>query len=116
MEKKQLHTAHVRLSDGSTFTCEGLAIGGEAKEVAIAGVNKLTASLEVKKSNSIISSGSKKDEDGESGILNIVVKLSGVAAFASASTMLAIRYIPLLLSSEDKIITALVGECFDLCL
>jgi len=39
------HCAHVRLADGSTFSVDGLTVGGAGKEVAAAGEHKLLASI-----------------------------------------------------------------------
>ena len=95
------HTAHVRLSDGSTFSCQGLSVDGDEKDVAVTGQNKLTASLEIKKRAHL-------NRPSSSPSSPFAMIFTGIVAVTSAATLLSVKHFPDLLQS-DLIITILLG-------
>ena len=101
---KEKHSAHVRLADGSTFTVEGLEVGGEGKEVASAGNRQLIAHLE---------KGGEPSKKGKKagaamGLLNALNHAFAHTPVACAATMLIIRHWPNLHAS-DHVLYAIIA-------
>ena len=104
-KKKKKHSAHVRLADGSTFTVEGLEVGGESKEVASAGNKQLIAHLEKEGGTS---KEGKKEAGAMAGLFTSINQVFAHAPVACAATMLVIRHWPNLHAS-DKMLYAIIA-------
>jgi len=105
--EKDQHAAHVRLADGSTFTVEGLKVGGEGKEVASAGNKKLVAHLEQGDKNDGESKGEKSKGRSEGGTLDVINQAFAHAPAACAATMLVVRHWPDTHASDEMLYAVL---------